>query len=90
MTKITNDHIHINRILLSTVLAAIISLLGGVGIGFMWGLYHHDIKNGRLNTTRCNQYTVIDASHVSTACGDTIQYNWKALWQDVRVSKSQK
>ena len=68
---------YINSILISTALAIVFSLIVGTVIGFIGGLHFHDLKNGKANVSRCNQYTVLDANHVVTACGDTIQYKWK-------------
>lgn len=56
------------------ILAAIIM---GFVSGFVIGLQHHDIKRGKLDKTWCNQYTVIDADSVLTACGERKKYNWK-------------
>jgi hypothetical protein len=35
----------------------------------------------------CAQYTVLDADHVITECGDTVKYNWKK-WLGTRTLRS--
>ena len=65
------------KILLGTSVASLVCLVSGLLIGFNVGQNYHSLKNGRVDYTKCNQYTVLDANHVVTACGDTIQYKWK-------------
>ena len=69
---------YMKTLIVSSMLAAIFSGIGCATMGFVYGMRMHNIRNGSIDTTKCNQYTVLDATHVVTACGDTIQYHWKA------------
>lgn len=65
------------RILLTTCIAAIAGIVGGFGVGFTCGMRYQQIRT--LHPKKCTEYTVLDADHVVTSCGDTIKYNWQPL-----------
>jgi len=78
---------YIRAILLSTTAAIVCAAVFAAALGFHYGYQMHDLKNGSIDFSKCNQYTVIDSNHVVTACGDTLQYQWKVNLKTIHHGK---